>query len=116
VINGYKDSNGNYVDGYKAAGVPSTVQAATVQVVTVTASVVLEPGYTLAMVQQTIIDNITSLMESLNIGDTLYLADIGLAIGNVPGVLNYTISSPTSDAVPGDGVLLQLANGSPSIS
>lgn len=115
VINGYKDSNGNYIDGYKAAGIPSTVVAASIQTVTVTASITLNPGYTLAMVQQTISDNITNLVESLNIGDTLYVSDIGRAIGNVPGVLNYTLSSPSGDTVPSNGTLLKLAS-TPSIT
>lgn len=109
VINGYVDANGNIVAGYKAAGIPSTVMAATVQNVTVTIKATPKTGYTLAMIQQSIIDSVTNLVQSLNVGDTLSMAALNLAIGNTPGVLNYQIVAPVADTAPAAGTLLKLA-------
>lgn len=108
IINGYVDTNNNYIIGYKAAGIPSTVQAAPVQAVTITIAVTPNTGYTLAMIQQTITDSINTLVNSLDVGDTLYVQSLNVAIGNVPGVLTFTLSSPAADVVPAAGTILQL--------
>jgi uncharacterized phage protein gp47/JayE len=116
VINGYTDSSGNIVIGYKAAGIPSTVQTATNQALTITVKPAPKPGYTFAMIQQSVIDSITNLVVSLNVGDTFSLAALNLAIGNTPGVLNYQILAPITDTVPAAGTLLQLGTNQPSVT
>jgi uncharacterized phage protein gp47/JayE len=116
VINGYIDTNGVIQIGYKAAGIPTTVSAATIQSVTVTISATPKPGYTFAMIQQSIIDSVTSLFLSLDVGDTLYLASLRLAIGNVSGVINHLVSAPTLDVAPTSGTLLKLGTSQPTVT
>lgn len=116
VINGFIDANGNYQIGYKAAGIPTIVNAASLQQVTITIKASTKPGYTFAMIQQSIIDSVTNLVQSLDVGDTLSMAALSLAIGNTPGVLNFQILSPTADVVPPPGTLLQLGTGQPTVS
>lgn len=116
VVDGYIDTGGNKIIGYKASGIPSTVVIATLQQVSISVAVTPEPGYSLDMIQQTITDSLTQLVQSLNVGDTLYLSDLNLAVGNVVGVLNYVISAPTADVVPAAGTLLQMASNNPDIT
>lgn len=122
IINGYVDSNGNYVIGWKAAGIPSTVQAANLQQVTIAVTVAPDTGYTLDMVQTTIQNNLASLVQGLPIGGTLYGAPQGIlylkaidAAIKVPGVLNFAVTSPTADIIPDAGTLLMLS-GTPTIT
>lgn len=116
VINGYADASGNNIPGYKAAGVPSTVVKATLQSVTITVKASPQNGYTFAMIQTSIQNSITTLVQSLDVGQSLTLAALSTAIGNTPGVLNFQITAPTADTSPAAGTLLQLAVGSPTVS
>lgn len=116
VIDGYIDSNGVIQIGYKAAGIPTTVQIASLQTVTNSVSVTPENGYTFAMIQQSVRDAITNLIQSLDIGDALKLSDLQTVIGNTPGVLTFNILSPTADIVPADGTLLELGVNQPTIT
>jgi len=116
VINGYTDSSGALHVGYTAAGITTTVQIAILQALTITIKATPDVGYTFAMIQQSISDSVTNLVHSLNIGDSLYLADLNLAVGNTPGVLNYQITAPVADTVPAAGTLLQLGANQPSVS
>lgn len=116
IINGYKDANGNLVRGYKAAGIPTTVQTATYSLVTLAAKISPQTGYTFPMIQQSVISSISDLVQSLDIGDSLTINAINLAIGNTPGVLNFQVTAPTADIVPAAGSLLQLGAGQPYIT
>ncbi|UOF90756.1 baseplate J/gp47 family protein [Fodinisporobacter ferrooxydans] len=116
VMNGYVDSNGVRQIGYKAAGIPTTAQIAPLQSVNISVKVSPDTGYTFAMIQQSVIDSITNLVQSLDVGDTLTMNDLNLAIGNTPGVLNFSITTPTADTVPAAGTLLQLGANQPSVT
>jgi len=115
LINGYVDTDGSFVIGYKAAGIPSTAYIATNQTQVVALSVTPSPGYTLEMLSTAISTAIANLIQSLNIGDTLLVKSIGLVVGSITGVLNYVITTPASDVIPGTGILLKLS-GSPLIT
>lgn len=116
VIDGYVDTDGSFIIGYKAAGVPSTVQIATIQNQPISVSVTPKPGYTLDMIRTAINFAITDLVSSLNIGDKLPVNSISLAVGNVQGVLNHKVTTPTQDVVPDTEVLIKLSAGNPIIS
>jgi uncharacterized phage protein gp47/JayE len=70
------------------------------------------------MLDATINVGLAALVQGLNVGGTLYgatqgqllLSAIGLIVGNVAGVLNYVITSPTADITPAAGTLLQLTD------
>jgi uncharacterized phage protein gp47/JayE len=76
------------------------VQAASLEAVTVTLAVRLATGYSLAMVSQTIRDQITALIAGLDIGAVLYTDQIELAALQVPGVVEVSLSSPASNTDP----------------
>ncbi|KIL42088.1 hypothetical protein SD70_02575 [Gordoniibacillus kamchatkensis] len=116
VIDGYIDSSGNIVIGYKAAGIPTTVQKALLQQLTIAIKATPKPGYTFAMIQQSIVDSVTKLVQSLEIGSPLTLNALNLAIGNTPGVLNFQLLAPTADVVPSTGTLLQLGANQPNVT
>lgn len=115
VINGYVDTDGQYVIGYKAAGVPTTAQKCAYQSVSLQINVSPNTGYTFQMIQQTIITSVTNLVLSLDIGQPLTVRDLNLIIGSTPGVLNFT-HSLTSDITPANGTLLKLGLGQPVVS
>jgi uncharacterized phage protein gp47/JayE len=116
VIDGYIDSSGNVVVGYKAAGITTTVITAALQNITITVTAMPKPGYTFTMIQQSIIDSITDLAMALDVGESLTMAALNLAIGNTPGVLNYQIPAPTADVIPPAGTLLKLGSLQPAVS
>jgi uncharacterized phage protein gp47/JayE len=116
VIDGYTDSNGNFIKGYKAAGVPTTVVAANIQTISINVQIAPQVGYTFDMIQQSVIDAITSLVQSLDVGQALKLSDLNVAIGNTPGVLNFRITAPTADITPANGTLLKLDVGQPYVT
>lgn len=116
VIDGYVDTAGNIVVGYKAAGIPVSVTAAVIEAIAINVKASPKPGYTFPMIQQSIIDNITDLVKALDVGDQLTMAALNLAIGNTPGVLNYKIIAPTADSLPSVGRLLKLNAGQPSVT
>lgn len=115
IINGYIDNNGTYVTGYKAAGVPSTATVANKQQVNISVSLSADTGYTFNMIQQSVINAITALVQSLDIGSVLKVKDLSLAIGNTAGVLNF-MHNVSSDITPTAGTLIQLGLGQPVVN
>jgi uncharacterized phage protein gp47/JayE len=115
MIDGYVDSSGNFMRGYKAAGVPSVVTKADYQRLNLAVSVTPRVGYTFSMIQQSVINAITVHFQSLDIGETLKKKDIDLAIGSTSGVLNFT-HNLSADVTPVAGTLIQLGLGQPVIS
>jgi hypothetical protein len=101
VINGYTDVSGVLVAGYKGAGIPCTVLAATeVQCSVALTGTVVTPGYTVALVTGGIQSAVTSYFASLQIGQNdagattanLVLSSVRAAISAVPGVADYTLA------------------------
>jgi hypothetical protein len=114
IIDGYIDSNGIEVTGYKAAGIPTSIVACSYLSQSITATVSPRPGYTFNMIQQSVVRAITDLVQSLDVGQTLTVQDLNNAIGSTPGVLNFT-HSVASDVVPTNGTLIKLAIGQPFV-
>jgi uncharacterized phage protein gp47/JayE len=116
IINGYVDPSGNYVIGFKAAGVPATVVGASYQAVSISVKIAPATGYTFNMIQQSVITAIQNLVQSLNIGQPLKISDLNLVIGNTPGVLNFQLVNLSQDITPANGTLLQLGIGQPFVN
>lgn len=99
ILYGYVDTNGNKVPGYKAAGVNLTVFAATDTPLDVSGTFVLAPGFDSDDVQAAIEAAISTYIYSIPIeGVFQYTKYIYLARA-VPGVANFSPTSPLSDQV-----------------
>lgn len=86
--------------GYRGAGITVTAVAAT-EVDTVIKVIVtnLLNGYSLAGVRPNVLLALTTLLNSLNIGDTLYISAITTTVRNVPGVGDCVVVLPAADTV-----------------
>lgn len=115
IIDGYVDTTGALVVGYKAAGIPTTAIKCNLQNLSFTANVAPKTGYTFAMIQQSVISALTTLVQSLDIGQSLLVKDINLAIGTTPGVLNFT-HNISADISPAAGTLIKFGIGQPIVS
>ena len=67
IIDGYTDSQGVKQPGYKPAGIPVTVQPATLQSQNVNIEVNTSPGYSLALVQTSIKSSVEQYFKDLDI-------------------------------------------------
>lgn len=85
----------------------------------ITADVTIQSGYSFSTVQANIISNITAYFQGgtttyenifpgLNIGDNIIVSVIQMIIGNTEGVLDFTLTSPTSNVVMGSITAAQL--------
>jgi uncharacterized phage protein gp47/JayE len=72
VINGYTMPNGDKVPGYKSAGIPVIVFAATTVLQPVNIVTSLSPGMTLPVIRSNLKDKIYEYFYTLDIGDGLY--------------------------------------------
>ena len=63
----------------------------------VSVTITLESGYVLADIEENVKTNITTYINSLSVGGTMYIAGIIGAVFNVPGVANLDVTTPTSD-------------------
>jgi uncharacterized phage protein gp47/JayE len=103
-IDGYVDANGQPVPGASAAGIVTTVVAAQLITVPVSVALTLAPGYTLALVQQTVTQAITSYFAGLDIAASLSLNALILAVTSVPGVSDAQFSAPAANMAGQQGV------------
>lgn len=99
IIDGFFDSFGQRVPGYKAAGVVATVKFAEEITVDVDADIILETNFSLAELQPTIEDAITSVFENSKIGQDILINDIICAIKEVDGVRDVIMNDPTTNVV-----------------
>lgn len=97
VVNGYTDSSGNLVIGYKAAGTRAVVAAATEQALQVAGVLTPAAGYMLADVIAAVTATHGSYLLSLGIGQPAHLEALYGLAWDTPGVADLVISSPTAD-------------------
>jgi len=71
IINGYIDTSGNEIAGYKPAGIPVTAYAANIQLQSVSANIVTSSGYPLSIVSESVRREIVSYFDSLQISNGL---------------------------------------------
>lgn len=97
VIDGYYDSNGNPVSGWKAAGVKVDVAAATNVSVAVTATLTAAAGYSSSALITQVTAAIQAYLYGLDIGMSALRAEIISAAMAIEGVYNFVMSAPASD-------------------
>lgn len=98
VINGYLSSSG-YIPGYKAAGMPTTVEIADEYIVTTTIQITRLGSGTSTVVSWDFLKEavagpggaLENFFKSFKIGDTLYVSALVGAISQVPGVQSVNI-------------------------
>lgn len=96
MLNGRVLGDGQRVPGYKAAGITVAVAEATQVAVSVTVTVSLEVGYDLDYLRSSIVTAIQGCFQGLRLGETLYPSAISCAARHVPGVLDVTVTAPSS--------------------
>lgn len=100
IIDGYDDSLGNPVAGYKAAGIVATVVAATTLSTTCTASISMYPGYDADTIQASAETATTAYFASLGVGDRFIRHELAQRIMSIDGVYNLDLTAPASDVEP----------------
>lgn len=108
IINGYIDqASGQYIPGYKAAGVIVTVQAATLRVQPISLALSLRPGFTINMVAPTVEAALRTRFATRDVGTTpLRLSELRLLVGSVRGLADHEFLNPTADVAGGDGIAI----------
>lgn len=100
VIRGYVDLQSVIQRGYIAAGLDLFVYAAQALPLTVTGTITLEPGSdpveTVADVQEAVV----SYLQGLQVFQVAVLAEIVTAAMEVQGVIDFTLTAPTSNTFP----------------
>ncbi len=98
VIDGYNDSTGMPVPGWKAAGVRVVVAAATDQAVAVTGVLTVLPGFASAGVIAAAGTAVRAYISGRTIGESVLRSElIAIIQRDVPGVFNVTLTVPAAD-------------------
>ena len=98
VIDGYYESDGSAVPGWKAAGVKAVVIAASDKIVNVTGTLVLLTGYQLADVLPSAKAAISSYIQNLGVGESVIRSElIAIIKRDVDGIYNVILSAPSAD-------------------
>ena len=97
IINGYYDSSGAAVPGWKAAGVKVEFYAAANLPVAVTATLTALPGYIASELIDKAMTAISDYLQSLDIAETAVRSEIIAKAMEVEGVYNFVVSAPIDD-------------------
>ncbi len=110
ILDGYYDTEGNAVPGYKGAGIIVTVKASTEQYVSVTGTVTLAAGYTLPGVAAQIRTTIGDYISGLQINANFILSKAIERAMEVPGVSDFVLTAPAANTAVAVGVKLLAGN------
>ena len=83
------------IDSKRCAGTIVQVNGALLTTVNVSVDISAKDGYRLSDVKSAVEESIRNYFLSLNIGQTVFVAEIGRAVINTPGVLNYSFNNLT---------------------
>lgn len=97
VIDGYNDTSGNPVPGWKAAGVKVVVAAVTETQIPVTGVLTAAPGFDKPTLIAKVTPAIFAYIQGLAPGDEFIFIDMTTAVKNIAGVENFVPSTPTAD-------------------
>lgn len=98
IIDGYYETDGTPVPGWKAAGCKAIVIASVDQAVPVTGTVYVASGYTPADVVADATEAMQLYIQKLGAGQNVLKSElISIVKRDVPGVLNVVLSAPASD-------------------
>lgn len=104
VIDGYYDTNGNPVVGWKAAGVKVVVAGVTETQIPVTGVLTASPGFDKPTLISQASSAIFAYIQSLQPGGEFIFIDMTTAVKNITGVENFVPSTPTADIAGATGV------------
>lgn len=97
VIDGYYDTSGNPVPGWKAAGVKVVVAAVTETPIPVAGVLTAAPGFDKPTLIAQVTPAIFSYIQGLAPGDEFIFINMTTAVKNIAGVENFVPSTPTAD-------------------
>ena len=98
VIDGYYDTTGAAVPGWKAAGVQCVVSAASDQPVNVTGVITVAAGFGSADVLTNCANAVKTHIQGLDVGEDVRLSELVAIIRrDVEGAFNVTLSAPVGD-------------------
>ena len=106
IVDGDPADRLNY-PGIRAAGTQVVVAAPQVLIEPVSATLTVDPAYSLSQVQSAVRAAIATLMTGLPIGGNLIQAELIAAVMAVPGVVNVAFTSPPSDLLVAPGQLIR---------
>lgn len=95
IIDGYAQTDGTKVPGYKAAGVVVTVHKASEVTRAVTGVITAAPGYDKPTLVELATAALSDYLLGLNVGATCLFAKLEQLVMDIPGVVNFVISSPS---------------------
>jgi len=96
IINGYVD-NGEYISGWKGAGIVCTVIAVAEQAVNVTGVITAAEGFDAAELAPLVGNKIKLYIQAIEIGETCFIAEIYKSAMSIGGVKNFILSVPSVD-------------------
>jgi hypothetical protein len=99
IVNGYTDSNGVKIIGYKAAGVVVTVSAATEIAQDITLVITLLPGAIAADIIAKAEAAIAAYLGSLGIGETIIYHELVERMMTIDGVYDVVITAPAANVL-----------------
>lgn len=97
VVDGYVDSHGNKIPGYKAAGVKVDIAAATAVPVGVTGTVSALPGFLNTDVATGVTEVINDYLLARGINQSAQIDDLYAVAKAVSGCNKFTLTTPTAD-------------------
>jgi phage-related baseplate assembly protein len=100
-INGYYQTDGTAVPGWKAAGVHVVVAAATEVSVAVTGVITMSPGAAKPPALILAANAVSLYIKSLSLGSKVVLSELVAIIMAIDGVYNVALSAPTADTTIG---------------
>jgi len=97
IIDGYYDSNGVAVPGYKASGVKTTVFAAVEQLVNITGTLDVEAGFDEPELIISAQSTIFAYLQGLPIGQPAVLSEIVYLVKDLDGVYDFKMTVPAAN-------------------
>ena len=101
IIDGYVDTNGARIPGWKAAGVKVNVYAAALVTINLTAAATIAAGYDASATIASVSAAIANYIAQLPIAGPVLRAEMIAAAMEVPGVDNFVITTPAGDVTIG---------------
>lgn len=99
IIDGYYDADGNAVPGYKAAGNPTNVYAATEVVVGVAGVLTVLSGYDQPTLLADAISTANSYLIGLGVGADVLTAEVIRLIKSLDGVYDFDLTLPVENVI-----------------
>lgn len=97
ITDGYQAPGGEFIPGYKSAGIVVSVESAFVVHIGIVQTVYIDYGFDAAAVRAEVASVLSTYFAGLKVGNKVVHAALVAAGMSVPGVLNYIVSGPSAD-------------------